>query len=221
MIGSEALKVKQVAQELSDQGYKVLIEPSRSNIPFDLGGYRPDLIATKNDQGLIIEIKNQKYISVDKFQLLAKLIASHDGWRFILVPSENHNESVIFDEEKLLPSWQEIKTQLANVNNLIEQSQYLPAILLLSSMVEAILRKKASSDNLPIENFPPRSLVNHSFSSGVISLSEYDLLKDFFSLRNKIAHGVTLSSESIDLNQLKLVNDLIKSFVNQWSVEIN
>ena len=92
---------------------------------------------------------------------------------------------------------------------------------MLSSILEAILRKKAISDNLPIENFSPRNLLNHSFSSGLISLSEYDLLKDFFILRNKVAHGVIMSSESIELNQLKSVNDLINSFVKRWSVEIN
>ncbi len=58
---------KIIAKKLSNEGYDVIIPNSPSDLPFDLEGYCPDLIATKNNQGLIIEIKNQKYISVDYF----------------------------------------------------------------------------------------------------------------------------------------------------------
>lgn len=89
-------KVQSMAQDLSQKGYEVLIEPSNSQLPFDLEGYNPDLIARKNNEGIIVEIKgNLKHLSVDKFQNIAQRIASHDGWRFILVPIEKQDEEII------------------------------------------------------------------------------------------------------------------------------
>ncbi len=45
------------------QGFEVVIEPSKSLIPFDLGNYCPDLIARKgSDEGYIIELKNSAHL---------------------------------------------------------------------------------------------------------------------------------------------------------------
>ena len=38
---------------------EVLKEPGPDAVPFDLGGYSPDLVAKKGGQGLIIEVKPQ------------------------------------------------------------------------------------------------------------------------------------------------------------------
>lgn len=86
---------RKLAQQLSGQGYKVNTEPSRTQLPFDLGSYIPDLIATKNDQGIIVEVTDKtKRSSIDRFLDLAEIVASHQGWCFILVLIENKNEEI-------------------------------------------------------------------------------------------------------------------------------
>jgi hypothetical protein len=48
-----------IAEKYRLQGSEVVIEPSKSLMPFDLGNYCPDLIARKgSDAGYIIELKN-------------------------------------------------------------------------------------------------------------------------------------------------------------------
>lgn len=212
-------KIKSMAQELSENGYKVFLKPSSSDLPFDLEGYIPDLIGTKNNEGIIVEVKNNlKHLSVDRFQNIAQRVASHQGWRFILVPIENTTQQIFFSDHDNFPSWEELKSQLSNVKILIEQSQFLPAVLFFWSIIEASLRKRAMEQNLPIENFSPINLLNHAFSCGEISLSEFDLFKNIFSLRNKIAHGIIMSMDSNDLEILKLTNDSVNNLVEIWYV---
>lgn len=212
-------KVKSIAQELSEKGYEVTIEPSKTRLPFDLDGYIPDLIATKNDQGIIVEVKSDlRRLSVDKFQDLAERVASHQGWRFILVPIENTNEQIFCDIPNNFPSWKELKNQLSNVNILIEQSQFLPALLFLWSILEASIRKRAIEQNLPIENFSSINLLNHAFSSGEISVSQFDLCNEIFFLRKKIAHGLILSMNSSEIEILKITNNLVNNLVTKWYI---
>lgn len=112
-----------------------------------------------------------------------------------------------------------MKIQLSNVQTLIEQAQFLPAILFLCSILEATLRKRVIEENLPIENFSPINLLNHTFSSGEISLSQFDLFKEFLSLRNKTAHGVIMSADSTNVEILQSANDFVNSLVERWSLK--
>jgi hypothetical protein len=55
----EKNRLQGIVEKYKLQGFEVVIEPSKSLIPFDLGNYCPDLIASKGlDEGYIIEIKN-------------------------------------------------------------------------------------------------------------------------------------------------------------------
>ncbi|MGV2389048.1 MAG UNVERIFIED_CONTAM: hypothetical protein LVR29_14600 [Microcystis novacekii LVE1205-3] len=50
--------MRRVAQRYEKEGYRVFIEPQRQTLPFNLGSYRPDLLAMKSENdGYIIEIK--------------------------------------------------------------------------------------------------------------------------------------------------------------------
>ena len=53
----EALQ-SSVAERYQREGYDVGIEPGPKAVPFDLGGYAPDLIARKGDLTFIVEIKS-------------------------------------------------------------------------------------------------------------------------------------------------------------------
>jgi hypothetical protein len=210
-------KIDSITQELEDNGYIVLIEPSDSNLPFDLGGYDPDLIATKNDDGIILEVKGSlKRLSIDRFQEIAERIASHPGWRFLLVTLDDSSENILFSDENSLPSWEALNSQLLNLQMLIQESLFEPAILFFWSITEAALRKRAITQHLPIQRFPTIALLNHSYSSGEISVTEFDLLKDCLKIQEKVAHGVMTS---IDPEILKLAQRTIQSLIKQWSTD--
>ena len=209
-------KIQSTVQELIDNGYKVSIEPSRSDLPFELGGYHPDLIATKGDEGIILEVKTtSNRLSVDRFQAIAEQIATHNGWRFLLITLDDTSESILPSGEKDLPSWEELKTRLSNLDTLIQASLFEPSILFSSSILEAVLRKRAINQNLPIWRLPEKNLLNYIFSSGEISMSDFDIFKSCLDLRNKVAHGL---ATSIDPNLLSSAIASIKKLVAQWSM---
>jgi REase_AHJR-like len=208
-------RVQSTAQELLDNGYQVSIEPLISDLPFELGGYRPDLIATKDSEGIVLEIKTTlKRLSVDRFQDIAEKVASHHGWRFLLVTLDDPSEKILPSDENYLPSWEELNSRMFNLNILVQDSLFEPAILFLWSILEAILRKRALTQNLPISRFPVKQLLNHIFSNGEISISEFDLFNSCLDLRNKIAHGIVVS---IDPEMLKSANSSIQILVKRWS----
>jgi hypothetical protein len=209
-------KVQSTAQELIDSGYKVSIEPTSSHLPFDLGGYRPDLIATKDDEGLILEIKTtSNRLSIDRFQSIAAEIATHNGWRFLLITLDDTSESILPSGEKDLPSWEELKNRLSNLDLLIQDSLLEPSLLFLSSILEAVLRKRAINQNIPIWRMPEKNLLNHLFSNGEISMSDFDIFKSCLDIRNKVAHGL---AASIDPTLLISANTSIKTLVAKWSM---
>jgi hypothetical protein len=210
-------KIDSIAQELEDNGYIVLIEPSDSNLPFYLGGYHPNVIATKNDDGIILEVKSSlKRVSIDRFQTVAETIASHPGWRFLLVTLDDSSENILLPDENSLPFWEALNSRLLNLQMLIQESLFEPAILFFGSITEAALRKRAITQHLPIQRFPTIALLNHSYSSGEISMTEFDLLKDCLKIQEKVTHGVMTP---IDPEILKLAKSTIQSLIKEWSTD--
>jgi REase_AHJR-like len=208
-------KIQSTAQELRDNGYKVSIEPSNLDLPFELGGYYPDLIATKGTEGIILEVKTSlSRLPIDRFQEIAEQIATHNGWRFLLVTLDDAIENILPSGEQDLPSWEELKANSSKLDNLIQDSLFEPALLFFSSILEAVLRKRAMNQNIPIWRFPEKNLLNHLFSNGEISMSELDLFKACLDLRNRVAHGI---SASIDPSLLGSANTSIKALVAKWS----
>jgi Holliday junction resolvase len=71
----QAQKVQEIAQELEESGYAVSFPSSASILPFDLDGYIPDLIASKNAGGIVLEVKSRlRNISIDRLQDIADRI---------------------------------------------------------------------------------------------------------------------------------------------------
>ncbi|EDN67721.1 hypothetical protein BGP_4960 [Beggiatoa sp. PS] len=72
-----------VAKELEDDGYTVIFEPSPEQIPFSLDTYIPDLLATKNNDNLIIEIKTRDIPNImNRYRKVIEIIQTHPDWKF-------------------------------------------------------------------------------------------------------------------------------------------
>lgn len=207
-----------MASTYAEQGFTVLREPSTNELPFDLGGYRPDLMATKEDTGLIIEVKTKaSHISVDRFQSLAQEISRHHGWRFLLVTlEEDVDSSKIPMTSNELPTWPQLATKLQQVQALIAEGALEPAILYLWGIFEAALRKRAIDHSIPVERLPALRLLNHMYSQGEVSVDDIDLFREFMSKRNRIAHG---ANELIDSALVVSVFQSINHLLAEWGSE--
>ncbi len=53
---NESLRVQKVGQVYRNKGYDVLIEPQGDQLPDFLQTFRPDLIAHKGDEHIVVEV---------------------------------------------------------------------------------------------------------------------------------------------------------------------
>jgi len=197
-----------VAKRYSKDGYNVLIEPKLSDLPFDLGSYRPDILAVKSEnEGLIIQIKsNAAHLSVDKFRDIAETIAQHRGWRFLLITGDDVSANQPVEKfDGHLPDWTQIQTKIKSAQKLFHQQEYEGAFLKLWSAFEALMRKKAETASIPIERFPASSLINHLYSQGELSIEQFDKILELLAVRNQLIHGfefISLKEKVLELQKL-------------------
>lgn len=215
-MNTELQKIQSVANELTQQGYQVIIEPSKESLPFDLGNYKPDLIAQKGNQGVILAIKARKRYSIDRLQQVAENIATHAGWQFLLITPEDVTEDIAVKKD--FPTWQELQTRLEKVAQLIEQNLLEPALVYLWGAIEVMLRKRAIQQNLPIDRFPINHLLNHSYSSGEISMHTFDIFKANLEKRNKVAHGLVTDLHEYELKEVFVI---AKDLLKKWQAKCN
>lgn len=210
-------KVDSLAEDYLQKGFSVIKEPTAEFIPFDLGGYTPDLLVTKGDTRFLIEIKTKaSRYSIDKFQSLAQETAKHDGWRFLLVTLEDVDSAKIPTTEEELPGWPQLNSKLEQALALISSAAIEPALLFLWSIFEAALRKRAIAQNIPIERLPISMLLKNMYSQGEISIDDFNIFLEFMERRNRLAHG---ANENIEVQQLSSIFFAVNRVLTEWSDE--
>jgi len=177
-----------IAKRYLDLGFAVTVEPSLDLIPFDLGGYRPDMLAIKQpDQNYIIEVKgSSQRISVDRFREISEVVKAHPGWRFILVTGD---DEVSIGEEAMLLQSEQINNGVKKAKSLIGEGFYDAAFLFLWSLLEGMMRRQSIQKAIPIERLGGMSLINHLYSQGEMTREQFHECKDLLSIRNRVAHG--------------------------------
>ncbi len=201
-----------VAEKYLRQGFSVITNPPLSSLPFDLGGYRPDLIAQKKpDQNYIIEIKSGfRQISVDRFRAIAEIVQSHPGWRFLLV--SNDDDLPIGSERDLL-QYDEALLRANQAEALITSGAAEAAFLFLWSTLEGMMRRRSIASAIPIERMIPLAMTNHLYSQGELSRQQFHRIKDLISMRNRIAHGYHDPQLEEGASELLL---LVRELGNEW-----
>lgn len=210
-------KIDSLVSTYTQQGFTVVKEPSSDYLPFNLGGYRPDLVATKGDIGLIIEVKpNVSRVSIDSFQVIAQEIAKHPGWRFLLVTLDDVDDSIAPTVDGELPTWAQILNKLQQTQSLIAEGALEPALLYLWSIFEAALRKRAIAQNIPVERLPVSSLLKQMYSQGEVSVNDIDFFREFMGRRNRIAHGANML---LDATMVTEIFQSVHRLVIEWETE--
>lgn len=207
----EKNRLQGIAETYRLQGFEVVIEPSKSLLPFDLGNYCPDLIARKGlDQGYIIEMKNSiAKISVDRYREIAEIVAQHHGWRFLLITGEDVSSEDLKDDSELM-TWEQMLQRQEQAQRFLAMGEVEVAFLYLWGILEAAMRRQARQVAIPIERFPANSLINHLYSQGELSMEQFDQVRVIQAIRDRLTHGYQLPNLGEPTKQLQvLVNELI------------
>lgn len=198
-------KLQEIAADYAARGYEVLVEPQPEQLPAFLAGFRPDLVARRPQDAVVVEVKvGTQTAASERFRELAETIQHQPGWRFSLVVIDPRSDEVTPTMQPLLER-QDIVDRLGQAEALLKTGATDAAFLLLWVAVEALLRHMATREGLPLARVPSSSLMKELFSLGLLSRSELEVAQRTFAVRNALVHGFTttrLEETSKELAQL-------------------
>ena len=184
----EAQVLAKVAEDYRQRGYAVDVEPSGPTLPAFLGGFRPDLIARRPGDNVIVEVKVGTRTSVaDRLRDVAERVTREPGWRFSVVFADPGRPDQ-FTEAQPAPLAL-VEERVQNAQHLLDSGQVEAAFLLLWTSVEGILRIFGERAQLPLASLPPSALIRELYSAGEISREQFETLMRLLPLRNELVHG--------------------------------
>lgn len=202
---------KFVAKRYEDQGYTVTFEPSQSDIPFPLQGYRPDILATKGSERLLVEVKRagtrfdtSRYVSIGEE-------AARHGWKFMLVTVTPEQLSRRTEAPADLPEVEAIRERLEEIDRFHNVSRN-PSLVLPALWVAYIsaLKIVCQKENVCLGEVTDLSLINRAYSEGVLSIDEYENARALLQLRNEAVHSITSAMSDAQYTLLReMTNDLL------------
>jgi hypothetical protein len=196
----ETQVILKVAEDYRQRGYEVRIQPKGSDVPDFLSEFEPDLIAHKEGESVVVEVKLGTRTSVsDRLRDIAERIKHHPGWRFSFV-FVNPDKPDEFNEEKA-PPLSMLQERFSNARTVLHAGQREAAFLLFWSTLEGILRLISEQSNMPITSLPSSTLIRELYSAGEISREQFEFLMHLLPIRNKLVHGFG-EHEALDVEAL-------------------
>ena len=204
-----------IAEKYKQQGFEVITQPNTNELPFDLGTYRPDIIAKKSDgEGYIIEVKGSVHkTAIDRYREVADIVSEHPGWRFLLITSDDIRDSNLPNADDSLLTWEQMLRGRARAERSLDRGAFHEAFLSLWAIFEAMLRRRAAQVSIPVERFPTSSLIKHLYSQGELSIEQFDTAMALQSVRNRLVHGYQVPEVAEPAN---LLQKLILELLSEW-----
>lgn len=198
-------RVQEVAREYRSKGYEVIVEAAQ--LPEPLARFRPDVVARKGDEVVVIEVKPRGSLNDPQLQELAKAVRAQPGWRFeliVLKPEPGPGTTAWTAEE--------VADALRQVETILNSGHPEAALLLAWSAAEATLRILADKEGLVLERHDAPYLVRMLVTRAVITREQYDQLWQALELRNAVAHGLKPPKlEVVAIDGLwKMISELLR-----------
>ena len=200
---SERTVLARAKRNLEREGYTVALEPEPESLPEFLRGFRPDAIAHRGDEHVVIEVKSSAASSTPHhLRALADEIIRHPGWRLQIVLAGYPDEEKLPLPERLTPA--DIQSHLSSARQIFSEGARGAALLLLWSVLEAVACQKLAEIGVDRRGpLVPISMLKDLTSFGFMEQEQYDRLKGLVSLRNAAAHGnPAVSIDKVDFDYL-------------------
>lgn len=184
----ERLVLDRLRETYEHQGYEFFVNPLSDMLPSFLGNYRPDAIALKQGEGVIIEVKHGRRPGQDpQLEALARLVSGQPGWKLQVYFEREQPE----DSVRIVPATQlQVDAQITEAERLAAAGHCKAALLLAWSVLEAIARAQANHEGtLSQRPFSPAQTVQSLEMAGLVDREVGRDLRATAQLRNLIAHG--------------------------------
>ncbi|CAN5563571.1 hypothetical protein BH10CHL1_BH10CHL1_07210 [soil metagenome] len=186
----ERRRLLELAREYRKLGYEVITEPTQEQLPDFLATLQPDMIASNQQEHVVIEVKSQRTLTNSpELKEIANAIQGKNGWRFELVVTNPREKDWIKTTSDSLLNRSEVLYRLQEARHLSEQEHGEAAFLLAWSAVEAVLRNLVAKVAVSSEHATSESIVKNLFAYGLIDKEQYETLLAGMAIRNSIVHG--------------------------------
>jgi hypothetical protein len=189
LVTSEREAIRQYADWYSQQGYKVSVEPAPRELPDFLRTLAPDLIAHRDGENVVVEIKTSSPASFEQVQRLARALEHRAGWKLRVVYADLPDPEWAPPSE--LPATADLLARLDSLSaeGGDDDSDRLQ-FLLLWSIIEAAARHRLSALNIsPTSRISSSALIKMLLTEGIIEDDGYLVFRRALAVRNAIAHG--------------------------------
>ncbi len=189
----EQQSIEELSAHYRLQGYKVNVRPQPYELPPSLSSFSEaiDLIAIKNDELVVIEVKSRvSLIGDSEVKALAQAIQENENWRFELVvvnePGEVVDDTTGLDRNR--PNLK-VASGVKQTQALLTAGFDAPALVSAWAVTEAALRELALRENVAFDERPVAQLIKNLAFLGLIDEKDYELLGNALKLRNSVVHG--------------------------------
>jgi len=219
---SEYSKIKQVAKEYEKNGYNVTIEPRGEAIPSFIYNYHPDLIATSENDNVVIEVKTREEIpTIERLRDIADVVNKTENWRFeLIVTSSKRNNQSETSKFNINLNISEIHKNLVETKLILSQGMFAAAFILCWANLESLTRQLLLEDKKNLSNKMPLVLIKTLFSFGYVTRTDYEYLNKLFQIRNQVVHGYKtneLDKKSVE-KLISITENLLKEKENEGSI---
>ena len=197
------------------QGYEVIRQPHIQQLPFDLNGYSPDLLVKMSEnQGFIVEVQDvATNLPIAHYREIAKNVAEHSGWRFLLITGEDATPIAEEDIEDHKLTRSQILHRKERIAKLISIGEHEAAFLSLWIFAEILMRRHARHTLIPIDRLPTILMIQHLHEQLGISEHQFERVSNLNEIRNRVAHGFPV--KSINLNDaIERLLNLVDEFIS-------
>jgi len=186
---------RSVAREYRKGGYDVVEQPRGDSLPPFLRGFAPDLIAMKDDDRAVVEIKTAEGLrGSNEIKELAAAIDAHAGWRFELISLGTRK-----DAASAGVSEDSLEQLLASPLTAYDSGRRDLALIYLVSVLDELVRDVAVRYRIKGRDRSARAVISELAFQGIIDGATADVLDRAWDRRNAIVHGrIEVESPSRD-----------------------
>lgn len=208
----EKAKIAELARKYQAEGYEVLAELPKYDLPYTIRGFRPDLIAKKGVEIIIVEVKTSDSLKKhrDAVTQLAQYAKEVPGIRFDLVITNPRPSSSVHRKLEALEA--ELKTMqeglLSDINEAIKKNEMDLVLLLAVRLLEGLLARLAirQSIYIPLKEWNLAGLSRRLANENVVSQTVLEFADRLYEQRNVFIHKtderVAMSTEeALDIYQ--------------------
>jgi hypothetical protein len=193
---TEERRIAALAREYERAGYKVLRPaPGEAALPPFLEGFRPDLIAERDDDRVVLEVKSASSLKgANELVSVAQRACEAAGWRF---------ELVVIPDQEGVPDSEELEQLFERARAAVDAD--LPDIgyLYTTVLIDGLLQDLALEEGRRSAAWSAPKIAHFLATLGRLEPDEYRVINDAMKWRSRLVHAKMASQPTReDLDRL-------------------